>query len=324
MELPSEAQIRWILHHTAMLLELGAEPVRGLVTPTPEFFPDAFDGSPKAVEALLKRVQAHAGLSHLEVALSIVAPEGEEAQGGSCGSGGCGGGGAMVDTRVERFAARADGSYAVGVAAGEVRSPVVLTTALVRAVAAMFLAESGGFDEMRPAEREPAVDLAAVLLGFGVLVGNGSYIYKKGCGGVAVHSATKMPVDEIALALAVFCKLHDVSDGAAAKHLELTPRAHFEESSVWASSNASLVRKLRSRPEAILSDDYSLSPARSWLARALGVGKKKAASPGEEIDELERALATEAAAKRDAAGRRPVDPEKAKRLAEIKALLDEG
>ena len=61
MDLPAEPQLRWILSRTATLLEQGAEPVRGLVLPTGEFFPDRFDASPKAVATLMTRVQDHAG-----------------------------------------------------------------------------------------------------------------------------------------------------------------------------------------------------------------------------------------------------------------------
>src|SRR5262245_49228192 len=100
MELPAERQIRWMLRQTASLLSLGAEPVRGLVTPTAEFFPDAFDGSPAAVKALLARVVEHAGLSHLETNLAVVAPDGAEATASSCSSGACGGAGKMGDVKL--------------------------------------------------------------------------------------------------------------------------------------------------------------------------------------------------------------------------------
>ena len=39
--------------------------------------PDAFDGSPGSVTALMKRMQEHAGLSDLRVELGIVSPEGD-------------------------------------------------------------------------------------------------------------------------------------------------------------------------------------------------------------------------------------------------------
>lgn len=322
MDLPAELQIRWILRRTASLLSFGAEPVRGLVTPTPEFFPDHFDGSPKSVAALLERVQEHAGLSHLEVELAIVTPEGEAKSASSCSSGACGGGGgAPIDAKQGRVARKDDGSYVVAVGAGEVKNPVVLTTALARASAAMFMVESSAFEAMTPAEREPATDLAAVLLGFGVLAANGSYIYAKGCGGVQVHSATKMPVDELTLALAIFCKLHGVSDRACAKHLQLTPRAHFEEASVWASSNAPVLRMLRADPSTIEGDDFKLGGSRSWLARVLGVGKKATITRATDDDLAELELSLKAAPQR-ASG--PADAAKARRIAEIRALVDES
>ncbi len=54
-----------------------------------------------------------------------------------------------------------------------------------------------------------AIDLASVWLGFGVITCNGSYIYSKSCGGVRGASATSLPVEELALALAIHCKLHN-------------------------------------------------------------------------------------------------------------------
>ncbi len=319
MDLPVETQLRWILRHTARLLQLGAEPVRGLVLPTGEFFPDRFDESPRAVAALLARVQDHAGLSHLGVELAIVTPEGE-AQTMNCSSGACGGTG-KIEAKLDRVTRIDDGSYRVTVGAGEVKSPVVLTTGLVRAVSFMFMNEADAYAGTIAADREPLTDLAAVLLGFGVLMANGSYIYMKGCGGVKVHSATKMPVDEIALALAIFCRLHEISEGRASRSLELTPGEHFDESVVWARSNAATIRLLRKDPGAFERDEYALSPARSWLARALGVGaKKRARSTDEELADLERALG---AAPKGAAKKQAPDAARAKRIAELKALVDE-
>jgi hypothetical protein len=305
MDLPDEPQIRWILRTTAVLLHHGAEPVHGLVQPTAEFFPDRFDGSPKAVAAL-------------QVELAVISPEGQ-AQTVGCSSGACGG--AALDTRkIERVAQLDDGRYRVAISAGEVRSPIVLTTAFARAVSFMFLSESATLDELLPRDREPAVDLAAVLLGFGVLVANGSYQYAKGCSGVQVHSATRMPVDELTLALAIYCRLHDVADRVAARHLDVTPRAHFDESTAWASSNMPLVRMLREAPARIAEGDFIIGEARSWLARVLGVGKSRSVrSTDDELVELERSLPHATSARP-----RVVDQDKAKKLAEIRALVDES
>lgn len=323
MDLPAELQLRWLLRRTAKLLELGAEPVNGLILPTGDFFPDKFDGSAASFAALMGRIQRHAGLGDLPVELALVTPEGE-AQTVSCSSGACGGGG-KIDTRLDRVARRDDGTYAVAIGVGEARNPTVLTTTLVRAVATMFMIECGAYEGEIPADREPLTDLAAVLLGFGVIVANGSYIYMKGCSGVQVHSATRMPVDEVTVALALFCKLHKIEGRIAARYLELTPREHLDEALVWASSNLALVEMLRAEPEAIEADKYTIAPARSWLSRVLvGFAGKKKPTPSAEddLDALERAFAGSPAL--PAAKRAPADAAKARKLAELRALVDES
>jgi hypothetical protein len=323
MDLPAELQLRWLLRHTAKLLELGAEPVNGLILPTGEFFPDKFDGSPGGFAMLMGRIQRHAGLGDVPVELMLITPEGE-AQTVSCSSGACGGGG-KIDTRLDRVVRRDDGSYAVAIGVAEAKNPTVLTTTLVRAVATMFMIESGAYEGLIPADREPATDLAAVLLGFGVIVANGSYIYMKGCSGVSVASATRMPVDEVTVALAIFCKLHQIEGRTAARYLELTPREHLDEGLVWASSNLALVGMLRELPGAFEADKYAIAPARSWLARVLGGlgGKKKPdASSDDDLDALERAFA--GAPAMPALKRAPADAAKARKLAELRALVDES
>jgi hypothetical protein len=318
MDLPAEQQLRWILRSTATLLEQGAEPVRGLVLPNAEFFPDRFDGSPKSLAALMTRMQDHAGLSDLKVELAIVSPEGE-AQKVSCSSGACGGGG-MLELKLDGVARLGEGEYGVTIPAGQVRSPAVLTTTMVRAVSAMFMSEADAYRGVSAQDRQPLTDLAGVLLGFGVLLANGSYIYAKGCSGVHVQSATSMPVDEIGVALGLFCRLFDVPERAARKHLELTPGEHFDEGYAWASSNASIVRLLRKDPDAARAGDYPLSPSRSWLARVLGVGaKKRPVTPDEELADMERAALAKAPVKP-----RTVDAAKAQKLAELRALVDES
>ena len=199
----------------------------------------------------------------------------------------------------------------------------MLTTSMVRAVSCMFMTEADAYRGVLAEDREPLTDLAGVMLGFGVLLANGSYLYMKGCSGVSVHSATRMPVDEITVALGLFCRLFDVPERAAAKHLELTPGEHFEEGYAWASSNAAVVRLLRKSPDTVRAGEYALSPSRSWLARVLGVGtKKRASSPDEELADLERALLT--AAPGAASRKKPVDAAKARKLAELRALVDES
>jgi hypothetical protein len=177
--LPPEGRIRWILEKGARLLEGGAEPVAGLVLPTGKFFPDHFERSEKGVARLLRRVVKHAGLSDMSIKSRLVVPEQDELGGGGCSSGACGTGGGGGGTQVQRVEESSDG-YTVNLMANELSNPVVLTTGMVRAVSHIFMKELGLYQDFDRSDAEAGSDLCGVLLGFGVLLANGAYIYKKG------------------------------------------------------------------------------------------------------------------------------------------------
>ncbi len=134
-----------------------------------------------------------------------------------------------------------------------------------------------------------------------------------------VASVTRMVVDELTVALALFCKLHGIPHSAAKKELDLTPRVHFEEAAVWADSNARVVALIRSDPEAVVAGSYTLSEGRGFFSRLFGLGKRKGASAFTD-DELE-VMAREIHATRDGAD---VDDERARRLADLRELVDES
>lgn len=319
VELPPERRLRWLLRSAARLVEGGAEPVRGLIQPDARHFPDHFDGTPGAVQRLLARIGEHAGLSDLPLALEIAGAA--DGSGSSCSSGSCcppAAGAGQPLRRVRPADDPADG-YVVAVAAAEVGNPVVLTAGLVRAVAHLFLLEADLYAEFERREYEAAVDLAGVLLGFGVLLANAAYIYSKGCGGVRIASATVLPVEELSTALAIFCYLHRVPVRLARSHLEPTPKALFDEADLWARSNAGVVRLVRDDPKALEADSYSLSAARGWLSRVLGLGRAR--GPSVPTDEELEKMAQKLPSGRTAAKR---DPEKEQRLEEIRALVDEA
>ncbi len=317
MEGLSDRQTRWVLGRFAELLEVGAEPVRGLITPTSEFFPDGFDGTPKSVARLLGRTKEHAGLASVPMDLAIITPEGAAVT-VSCSSGACGTD-AFDAAKVRRVTPKAEGGYVVSLAAQELGHPVALTTALVRAVAQAFLLEAAADEDFAPEEMEPTVDLASTMLGFGVLMANGSHIVVKGCGGMKVHSATRMPVEETTFALALFCSHFGVPSAGAKRHLDPTQRESFAEAEAWMANNGALLKMMKGDRELIVRGDYELGESKGILSRLFGIGRKaKAKAPTQ--DELE-ALAASQAAKARATTK---DPAKAKRLAEIRALVDEA
>ncbi|MCA9625854.1 MAG: hypothetical protein KC731_42820 [Myxococcales bacterium] len=175
--LPHDERIHWILDKGARLLDGGAEPVSGVILPTGESFPDPFDGSPEAVQRLLKRVVKHAGLSDVPIEGKLVMPEGEMASGG-CASGACGVPSA-APTQVSRVETIGEG-YRVNILANELGNPVILLTAMVRAVSHIFLQEAELASVFGREDYEHGIDLAGVWLGFGSLLSNGAYVYRKG------------------------------------------------------------------------------------------------------------------------------------------------
>ncbi len=180
VDLPRAERLNWLIERTAALVAGGAEPVNGLILPNARFFPDTFDGGRKGVRKLLKRVVKHAGLSDIPISLRIPKPKEDVLSGGGgCSSGGCGTGGGGGQEQIQRLRETDDG-YEVAILPKEVANPTVLTVAMVRAVSHVFMKESGLYDAFDHGEGELAIDLAGTMLGFGVLLCNGAYLYSKG------------------------------------------------------------------------------------------------------------------------------------------------
>lgn len=316
VDLPHDARIRWLLVRLARLHEGGAEPVAGLVQPDQRFFPDHVAGDPKGLQRLVRRVMKHAGLTDVPLQVQVTMGE-EEAGGGSCSSGACA---APIPKSApsRRIVEHGDG-YVLTLQQGELRHPVVLTTVLARAAADVFLREAELYDQFEPAERTLAIELGAIMLGFGVLIANGSYLYSKSCGGVNVTSVTTLPVDEVTFALAVFGALHGVSKTEARRHLETTPRAHFDLAATWAESNKKVVALVGSDRAAIEAGSYSLNEARGLLSRLFGIGKAKSATAPADA-ELEAVAADLQRAKK----RSPGDAKRAARMASLREMVDES
>jgi hypothetical protein len=312
MTLPAEPRLRWMIRTSSALLGLGAEPVKGLVTPTSDCFPDEFDGSPDSVATLLSRVQELAGLRSVPLELVLLTPEGEAVSGG-CSSGACSTGG-PAPARSGRLARAEDGTYQVSLQVQETRHPVALTTTLVRAVSGVFLAELDAMSLFAPAEFEGVVDLTGVWLGFGPLLVNGSHLVMKGCGGTSIHRATSLELEELLVSLAVFAELQGLEARGISPHLDPVPRAAYAEAEAWARANRRVLGQLRSDPEAIARDMFAFSAPRGWLSRLFG---KSAASDDLGLDAIEGVSARD----RSAA---PRDPAVEAKRAALRALVDEA
>ncbi len=278
MELPSPPALRAVVERLARLRsrlgdELGDRP---LVLPTSEFFPDEFHADEPSVKRLVTRLKRHAGMSDIPTRTRVAGLE-PDCETGGCGTGrvrgggcqdGCGTGSATEEPIVRLM--DAGETWRITVPAAELRHPVLLGTNLARLLGFVFLAETLPEGEAVEAPADVTADLTGVLLGFGVLLLQGSYIYQKGCGGPRVARATKLGPGELAVATALFAKLGNHPSRVARRALDATQAAAFTAARDWVESNDPLVEALRRDPARVARGAVELTETRPWLSRALG------------------------------------------------------
>jgi hypothetical protein len=267
----SDSAVRPIVERYADLvdaLELAAgEPL--LVLPNGEFFPDQFNGDVPSVERLAARIQGYAGLESVSVDVGV---SGELTLGESgCGTGGCGSGACAtpaVEISEPRLR-RTESGYAIRVPAVEVADPIVLTARLATAFGAIALLER--HPDGQALVRDPReAELAAVALGFGVLLLEASYVYKKSCGGPHVTHATELGSRELAVAFALSVAREQHSMRAALAELGTTQRVLVKDAALLAEESPTLVRSLREAPARVACGNFALRDGRSWLGRLFG------------------------------------------------------
>jgi hypothetical protein len=317
MQLPdSEIRRALVTSYASVVHALG--PMvrdRPLVLPNGEFFPDVFTGDEASVQRLLDRMLEHAGLSDMAV---VVKFWGDDSEAG-CGTGACGSCGPTPQAEPESLERLVDAgdAWQVNVLPGEAAQPVALSSALCRAVALAVLREA----DAPPTHLHPdlAVDLSAVALGFGVLLLEGSHIYRKSCGGPSIARSTALGPSELALVLALSAAVSEHSPRAINKYLSATQQEAFAEAKVWADSNAALAQAMRGDPKRVARGEFELREPASWLGRWLG-GKARRAPNAESattIEELEAALQGSSPARLAPKARDP-------KFDEIKRLVDEA
>lgn len=132
--------------------------------------------------------------------------------------------------------------------------PALVRGSVARELGRIAIARHGGH-RVEPEDREADAELAAIVLGLGVWVANGAYIYdNKCCGGgcgidlASLRAGLSMP--EACFAFALDARRRGLSARVAAKHLDATQKAAFKR-------NAALVDRtpaLLARQPAALGD----------------------------------------------------------------------
>jgi hypothetical protein len=306
----AEDRIRSIVAHLAHLREAHGDAFAApaLVEPNGSYFPDDFSLDPPGIDRLLRRMLAYAPISdEVEIGLGFVESENTGTGGGGCGSGACGtGGGAHGGARTSG-AVETDDGYAVLLHVEDVGDPTVLTTAMARSVGRLVLFEAD--EDVDPRNESALAELTAVASGLGLLLLNGSCVYKKGCGGMRRHQATFLDVEEVALALALFVRVTGAAAGTVKKHLEVTQKEAFDAALGWVDGQPTLIDSLRERPETLSDGVFSFEAKRGLLSR-LFRGKSETLG--------------EAAAAPRGGSKRVRTPEEERRLAEARALVEEA
>jgi len=339
MELPDLASRAELVRRYAHLLqnfgsEIGERP---LVRQNGDFFPDMFTRDEASAGRLVRRLQAHAGLSDIPLTvqlLSLAATEHEDGVGGhasgNCGSGACGPAKVGAAGSAARLVEREDG-WVLNVFDAELHHPVALTCTLARALAQLFLHETQSEQARVEAPLEVSVDLATVALGFGLLALEGSYIYAKSCGGPSVTQLTTLSVGELAVVNALFIAVGGHSGRRALSELGTTQRALLAEANDWAASNGRLIRQLASDPGQLATSAPALGDTKPWLLRLFDRSPRRAEPSLErvlsgELAEAELVELARQARKPATAGRAEGAPPSASdaRREELRALVDEA
>lgn len=334
MQLPDLAGRAELTRRYAHLLghfaaELGQRP---LVLQNGRFFPDPYERDEPSVARLLCRLQAHAGMGDIPTQVRVLALE-PGLGGGACSSGACAPVQVSETPATARIEELGDG-WLVNVFDAELQHPVGLTTQLARALGRIFLAESASAETPVEAPVDITSELAAVALGFGPLLLEGSYIYAKSCGGPSVTQLTKLSVGELAVACSLFIAVGAHSGRSALGYLSTTQRALLSEANDWAASNARVIDQLRTNPGQLATRAPELRDARPWLLRLFDRPRRSEASLEQalsgglgdaELLELARSLdprkageSTSARAERQAAGPASKDRD------ELRALVDDA
>jgi hypothetical protein len=213
----------------------------------------------------------------------------------SCGTGSCGSGACAVPAdalgETPRLVDLGD-RWQLNVPEAELGAPVVMTTLTARALAHVFLVESAGDDTPVDEPRDVTADVAAVALGFGPLLLQGAYIYSKSCGGPSVSKVTHMGVADLAVLTALFAELGKHSIKGALRDLDTTQRSLLGEAADWAKTNAALVARMRSTPQAVARGDFTIEETRPWILRVLGRKPKEKDVADLTLEELETMAST--------------------------------
>jgi len=215
---------RWLGRETDRIAPFLA---RRLLLPTPEDVPvPAVSGRP-LVEALFEVVRGHAGLGHVPCELVLMA-HGDPMRhvlanvphqftfGGAAGT-------ITLEPRAR--------AHRITVDEEQLDDPMRLVATLAHELAHVVVHQAGTPPPGGPEYVEPATDLCAVRLGFGVFQANSVFRFRQYTSGLMIGWSSSrqgyLGEVDLAYALAIFAALKDLKPRAVRRHLRANPRSYF-------------------------------------------------------------------------------------------------
>ncbi|MEM6734188.1 MAG: hypothetical protein AAF658_21675 [Myxococcota bacterium] len=219
---------RWLLEHTGGWPHFRETP---LVQPTPEYFPvpdTLVQDEPSLAQHLFEQTKEHAGLQHWSCELREHqdsprtgdlmghVPHNSAAHGGAAGT----------------FRVTPDRRVQITYAAGSTSDPMAFVATMAHELSHYLMATIPVDPPGREDAEEPATDLCAVFLGFGIFVSNSAVRFKQFSDGTMIGWSMSrqgyLSEQALAYALAVFLELLGIDLRHATRYLDPNPRSYLK------------------------------------------------------------------------------------------------
>jgi len=234
----SDEDRAWVDHSFVRLgVLLGAERMlkARVFLPTPQDFPDRYDGSDDALKAMFARVAHGLQVDPEGVVVDMFDDATETTRSlvpfGS--SAGAGPGGLYLHAPTEKAH--------IAVRRSQLKDPLSLVAVLAHELCHVILLRPG-LIERDAADMEPLNDLATVFLGFGVFNANAAFQFRQftetGRQGWSTSRLGYLSEEVFAYALARFAFERAETKPAWTKHLSGNIAPHFRKSLTWLQANA--------------------------------------------------------------------------------------
>jgi hypothetical protein len=214
-----------------------------VILPTPEHFPDPYDGTPAAAELLFSRVCSYMKVDRGSVELEVFADETEglreilpywtgDAQKHAAGM--------YVDDDDEENARTETRSMVVAIRSTQLKDPLALVATVAHELGHVTLLGGRLLDPRTP-DHEPLTDLLAVFLGLGIFSANSAARFKQYQDerrqGWSMQRLGYLPEQVYGYALAKFALGRGEHKPEWVKHLSTNVRTYFKQSRAWLEKN---------------------------------------------------------------------------------------